>query len=622
MSTFAQMDSKLGSTHSQNGGNSDIHHVERQTSSHNKHLTLTRKNFKTKCHPRQWIHVISSHVGLILLFLGYVIFGAFVFKAIEAPWELEERRQLVAKRERLIDTLWNISAYTNSRINGTQMIQSYLSEWEDTLFNSPSVSIEGEPHWSFTGALFFSSATITTIGYGNIAPVTILGRVLCIFYAFMGVPLTLLVLTDIGALLARWGKICAILTMRKVKEREKKTKEKATKATPTITVEDLGNKSFPNLRRTVSTTNTQYAAVSQDTTDGIPNMRMPEPRSGFATDDSVKMTNGKKLPGSRNALPHRTWDRLMRDSAFTVEISRSEPDLRSDPSDGVKVSRMREKREQDFPPPRLDRDRETGHDSDSTMNDSMCDSRRASGQFLEVFNKSGLCVSQESVQSDESKSSHSMSNVILVPEPLANTRSKMTMTRGTKSNVIVTNDATARFGVKESEIATFQFPVWLAVCILLLYLGIGGFAFSLIEKWKFFESFYFCFISLSTIGFGDVIPENKGTILTLSIAYAVLGLALTSMCISLASTAIMNSLRRLGQLTDYYKTRQWKNVHVYRSLYVRGRSLRRRFSSRRKGKAGQFSSLKRRPKRGSSLRLPGKFAIVRMGTPNTSQELS
>lgn len=232
---------------------------------------------------------------------------------------------------------------------------------------------------------------------------------------------------------------------------------------------------------------------------------------------------------------------------------------------------------------------------------------------MEVIDKNAIGESQEDVSNSQGSRA---TKVILLPETVAQNPRRIMMSRGSKPDLVVANDSTFKFGVKESEIATFRFPVWLAVFIFIIYLCIGGFTFSLIERWSFFESFYFCFISLSTIGFGDVIPENKGTLLTLSIVYTIFGLALASMCISLGSSAIMNSLSRLGSLTDYYKTRQWKKVRVYRSLYVRGRSLRRKFSSsRRRGKAGQYASTKRTPKRGSSLRLSGKFATVRLNTP-------
>uniref|UniRef100_A0A914NVB2 Potassium channel domain-containing protein n=1 Tax=Meloidogyne incognita TaxID=6306 RepID=A0A914NVB2_MELIC len=46
--------------------------------------------------------------------------------------------------------------------------------------------------------IFFTSTLLTTIGYGNLVPVTSLGRMFCIFYALFGVPLILITVTDIG----------------------------------------------------------------------------------------------------------------------------------------------------------------------------------------------------------------------------------------------------------------------------------------------------------------------------------------------------------------------------------------------------------------------------------------
>ncbi|XP_055929942.1 potassium channel subfamily K member 2-like [Argiope bruennichi] len=77
----------------------------------------------------------------------------------------------------------------------------------------------------------------------------------------------------------------------------------------------------------------------------------------------------------------------------------------------------------------------------------------------------------------------------------------------------------------------FYLPVSIAIFLVLVYMIVGGFLFSLWEKWSFFEGFYFVFISMTTIGFGDYVPKHEEYMLG-AFAYLVLGLMLTSMCIN------------------------------------------------------------------------------------------
>lgn len=55
--------------------------------------------------------------------------------------------------------------------------------------------------------------------------------------------------------------------------------------------------------------------------------------------------------------------------------------------------------------------------------------------------------------------------------------------------------------------------------------------FSIFHDWTWFESFYFIFVSMSTIGFGDYVPEHPLSMMA-TFVYLLFGLALTSMCIN------------------------------------------------------------------------------------------
>ena len=55
----------------------------------------------------------------------------------------------------------------------------------------------GNLKWNLPGSLFFCIAVVTTIGYGNLAPTTNMGKFLCVVYALIGIPLFLIVVEQI-----------------------------------------------------------------------------------------------------------------------------------------------------------------------------------------------------------------------------------------------------------------------------------------------------------------------------------------------------------------------------------------------------------------------------------------
>lgn len=52
-------------------------------------------------------------------------------------------------------------------------------------------------------------------------------------------------------------------------------------------------------------------------------------------------------------------------------------------------------------------------------------------------------------------------------------------------------------------------PIVVNLCIITVYLMLGGVLFSWWENWDLLESVYFTFITLTTIGFGDYVPGNS-----------------------------------------------------------------------------------------------------------------
>ncbi|ENN70387.1 hypothetical protein D910_08391, partial [Dendroctonus ponderosae] len=96
----------------------------------------------------------------------------------------------------------------------------------------------------------------------------------------------------------------------------------------------------------------------------------------------------------------------------------------------------------------------------------------------------------------------------------------------------------------------FNLPITLALILLVAYMLIGAAVFMVWEKWDFFASFYFVFMSMSTIGFGDIVPEQP-TYMILSIVYLCFGLALMTMCINVVqdklSDTFSHASARIGE---------------------------------------------------------------------------
>ena len=95
-------------------------------------------------------------------------------------------------------------------------------------------------------------------------------------------------------------------------------------------------------------------------------------------------------------------------------------------------------------------------------------------------------------------------------------------------------------------------PLLVTVFVIPLYLTLGAILFNIWEKWGLLNSFYFCFITLTTIGFGDYVPGTALTVtapkekLISAALYIVLGLVLSAMCFNLMKEQISQKVKRIA----------------------------------------------------------------------------
>ena len=51
-------------------------------------------------------------------------------------------------------------------------------------------------------------------------------------------------------------------------------------------------------------------------------------------------------------------------------------------------------------------------------------------------------------------------------------------------------------------------PIMVTLIFMLAYIFVGSVAFTYAEEWPVGTAIYFCFVTLSTIGFGDFVPDK------------------------------------------------------------------------------------------------------------------
>lgn len=99
----------------------------------------------------------------------------------------------------------------------------------------------------------------------------------------------------------------------------------------------------------------------------------------------------------------------------------------------------------------------------------------------------------------------------------------------------------------KGEIQVSDIPISPVIIFFFGYITFGAILFSRLEPhWTFFEAFYFCFITLTTIGFGDYVPDHRLHNLIACCLYTMVGMAVTSMCIALMMKKFVTSVKNFA----------------------------------------------------------------------------
>ncbi|KAK3582066.1 hypothetical protein CHS0354_013444 [Potamilus streckersoni] len=320
-------------------------------------------------------------------------------------------------------------------------------------YDGRDCSIYGQPDgpqykWAWHGSLLFVVTVVSTIGYGHIAPKTVWGRIACIAYAMIGIPLTMIFLATIGNTLATMFRFMysRIINCDCCKRRKKK----------------------PNVRKQwhVQSNDTMPEKISQRVV--ISRVRIVEPTDHihFRINTRKQDVADDKTNSDTSLISMDARDPIILDPVSNLDVAQAKGKPNIYPHD-IKIMTQGDMRQRN-----------------KILQDQ---------QFLLADDN----------ESDEEESSHGV-------------------------------------------------PLTVTILIIISYIFFGVFLFAVWRDWDMLQATYFCFISLSTIGFGDLVP---GTDFSLPSAYAelvfgsiyiIFGLALISMGFALMQEEFLEKTKWIG----------------------------------------------------------------------------
>ncbi|CAK9811482.1 Potassium channel subfamily K member 9 [Anthophora plagiata] len=558
----------------------------------------------------KFFRCVFSHVSLISLVVLYCLIGAYAFEALEATHEKEIKKSIKDIRGNVSEQLWMITKEVEVLIreNWTDKALRELKSFENNLVwmmeKEGWDGREGEDdiQWTFAGALFYSIVVITTIGYGHIAPKTKNGKVVTIFYAIVGIPLMLLCLSNIGDIMASsfrflYWRVCCYVCTKPPKKR--RTRAQLTRSYSmrqpgryggskggfrrSIRVSQRSADSALGLSESLvrSYSDVDYKYNARRYEDGEQRRRSPSypssanPNFGFKS-ATVSRYSDLPMAKSSRASPKMTTQSLDRKLMLRSpndtdrspvlcnkyalddlddELRRWKAATRDKMDDSRKSRQVAEMVEGvengEKQPPLVTRSLPrrclSMEGATSNYRTNLPTPLRPSSIYLEMENSRRSQASRTKRYRSNYPAARSYRRETLPMDIMSSagypTHRQMYVDDFDSEYEYYTNDDQERQPIK-------PVPIWLCVFLVVSYIFGGAFLFSAWEQWPFLDSAYFCFITLTTIGFGDFVPAykldaHKG--IAVCSLYLLFGIALLAMSFNLVQEEVINNVKNVAK---------------------------------------------------------------------------
>ncbi|XP_011262011.1 uncharacterized protein LOC105254800 isoform X2 [Camponotus floridanus] len=513
---------------------------------------------------------VFSHVTLISLVVAYCLIGAYAFEALEANHEKEEFEDSLLKK--MSKEGWDGSEEENN-------IQ-----------------------WTFAGALFYSIIVITTIGYGHIAPKTKNGKVVTIFYAILGIPLMLLCLSNIGDVMASsfrflyWKVCCYVCTKPPKKRRGRNTfvrsysvrqpgrygsskgplrrsirvsqrsADSALGLSESMTKSSYSDTDCRYMHRRFEGTDSKVSSAYASSTNHpmetkaatmprYSDIPMATPKSVRASPRMTTQSLDRKLlmnPNDADRSPvlcnKYALDDLEDEMLRWQSSSRTRENSQRPQSNGTTEEPDSSEKQTSLNPRSLPRRCLSVEGATTNQRTNLTSGLRPPSVYLEMEHMRR----SQSGKSRRSRSNYSVARSfkrgpstprIMSPMGFAVHRQVYADDIDFDYEYYAAADDHERQPIK-------PVPIWLCVFLVVSYIFGGAYLFSEREKWSFLDSAYFCFITLTTIGFGDFVPAYKLDAqygIALCSLYLLFGIALLAMSFNLVQEEVINNVKSVAK---------------------------------------------------------------------------
>ncbi|KAL7061421.1 hypothetical protein AAHC03_01433 [Spirometra sp. Aus1] len=447
------------------------------------------------------------------------------------------------------------------RKNTSDIILNYLGQVvhaiKDRGWNG-ATNVE-DINWTFEGGVLFAITVITTIGYGHVTPQTQYGKLLTMLYAVIGIPLFFSYLSTNGDAMASvfrlaYARGCRpFFRMLKRRHRRKSETQKTNLAHSVQSIVSLvnleGNRN--NVRTKVSVNG-----------NGSP--------TGSRMHRVVSFNTLGEFSGKQPTIQLRRNQSNLSDCKTRREIAAgSENGTQTMPT----VSSLNDMRAQQQPTGSLSRSRSQQDYSSVSISNRRKKKKlrtglletRPPGNNLNGSEEVGELRQQQYPRSERSRLAvndciTATEDALLSCPPSRGDSLQSRKFPGTVSNgspvrklIVQHTSTTTTSGTDVQSPSQINVPISLTLCMMTIYILIGAVVFCIWESRDYVKWSYFCFVTLSTIGFGDIVPgtkidsENPSEKMIVLTFYVALGLSFFAMCFKLMEEEAVNNLRRIGQ---------------------------------------------------------------------------